>query len=255
MAPNAEAKKEESRVGMRIDVHPSSSRGRTSEHWLESHHSFSFNKWRDPSRMGFGALRVINEDFIAPHAGFGAHGHQDMEIVTIVLSGELTHQDSAGGRGTLRKGDVQRMSAGSGVMHSELNMHDDPVHLLQIWIEPKQRGMPSSYEQSGFVIARNRFTSIVDGTHGRRIDGALYMHQHAKISFAHLDAKMSAEYRPREGSGCYMMLITGQLVIEGETLGSGDAAAIIGAEAIDMTATEESKVLVIEVQYESSSLS
>src|SRR5580698_9718670 len=135
-----------------ITIHPAAARGRTRIDWLDSRHSFSFGDYQDPNQMGFRTLRVINDDRVAPAAGFGMHGHRDMEIITYVLDGALEHKDSTGTGEVIRPGDVQRMTAGAGVRHSEFNASkSEPVHFLQIWIEPSARGLPASYEQKTFA--------------------------------------------------------------------------------------------------------
>lgn len=232
---------------MRIELHRSNERGATEESWLRSFHSFAFNFWYRHDRAGFGRLRVLNEDTIAAGKGFGMHSHRDMEIVTIVLSGALKHTDSMGNVGIVHAGDVQRMSAGTGVMHAEANAsEEEPVYLLQIWVEPKQRGIPPSYEQAAFKIGSG-LTVVVDGTQERKVSTALSMHQHAKFSIGTLDAGTITTYEIGSGRGVYVFLISGALTVEETVLGPGDAAAVTGTAAVQLAAKEQSKMLIIEV--------
>jgi quercetin 2,3-dioxygenase len=226
-----------------IQIHKAEERGMSKESWLESRHSFSFNHWHRLDRMGFGALRVLNDDIIAPGEGFDTHSHQNMEIVTIVLNGALKHKDSTGGHGLITPGEVQRMSAGTGVLHSEFNASNtDPVELLQIWILPKQDGIPPSYEQKRFDFKDNRLQCVVDG---ERKDGALYIHRSATLSLGKLTRGTVLEH-PLQKKGAYVFLISGMLEVEGRTLSPKDAAAITDARKITLKAHEPSHVLVIE---------
>lgn len=231
---------------MSIIIHRAATRGLTEESWLVSHHSFAFNFWHDPERTGFGTLRVINEDIIAPNSGFGTHGHKDMEIVTIVLEGELTHRDSSGGSGMIRANEVQRMSAGKGVFHSERNESDVPVHLLQIWVTPQERGIAPSYEQRSFRLAKNELVTIVDGTHGRESGNALAMHQQAKFSLGEFDAGQEITYSIGKGRGAYVFIISGKAHLGREELGAGDAAGILDPK-FHLKVAMDTKLLIIEV--------
>lgn len=230
---------------MHIEIHKAGERGVSTESWLKSYHSFSFNFWMRPDRMNFGALRVLNDDMIAGGGGFGTHGHQNMEIVTIVLNGALEHQDSSGGSGVITPGEVQRMSAGKGVFHSEFNASKtEAVELLQIWVMPKQNGIPPSYEQKKFDFKENRLQCVVDGN---RKDGALYMHQDATFYIGHLMRGTLLEHSIERKRSVYVFLISGLLEVEGHLLSPRDAAAIMGVEKIALNVKEKSQVLVIEV--------
>lgn len=227
-------------------IHKAETRGVSTESWLSSHHSFAFNFWYHPDRMGFGKLRVLNDDVIAPNKGFGTHGHANMEIVTIPLKGAVKHQDSAGGSGIIKAGEVQRMSAGKGVYHSEHNASEtEPLELLQIWIEPKQNGIPPSYEQTKYKLEKNRLTVLVDGTQDRKVGDALYMHQHARFSLGEFDKGQDISYEPGKGRGAYLFVISGQIKLGSATLIDRDAAGIETPFAIEILA--DAQLLLIEV--------
>jgi len=211
----------------------SSDRGYADHGWLKSFHSFSFADYYDPARMGFGPLRVINEDKIAPGKGFGTHGHRDMEIISYVLSGELAHKDSmgngeAGGAnaGVIRPGDVQRMSAGSGVMHSEFNhAKDQTTHFLQIWIQPDARGIAPSYEQKHFDAGSKRgqlrLVAANDGA-----EGSVTIHADAKLYAGLFDGAEQADLELAPGRLAYVHLVRGALSVNGQDLTTGDALQI-----------------------------
>ena len=205
-------------------------RGYAEQGWLKSWHSFSFAGYHDPEHVNFGPLRVINEDFIAPSSGFGTHGHRDMEIITYVLEGELTHKDSmssGGGEGAvIRPGDVQRMSAGSGVLHSEFNgSNDRTVHLLQIWIMPNVSGIAPSYEEKRFSDAdkrgRLRLVASNDGH-----DGSVTIHANAALYAGLFDGKENVTYPLADGRKAYLHVARGAVVVDGLTLTAGDALKI-----------------------------
>ena len=211
----------------------SSDRGYADHGWLKSFHSFSFADYHDPARMGFGPLRVINEDKIAPGTGFGTHGHRDMEIISYVLSGELAHKDSMGNgqagaavSGVIRPGDVQRMSAGSGVMHSEFNhAKDQTTHFLQIWIQPDARGIAPSYEQKHFDAGSKRgqlrLVAANDGA-----DGSVTIHADARLYAGLFDGSEAAELDLAPGRLAYVHLVRGALSVNGQDLTAGDALQI-----------------------------
>ncbi len=232
----------------KIEIHRSEDRGRAEEGWLHSRHSFSFADYYNPKRMAFGALRVLNDDVIEPGQGFGTHGHDNMEIITIVLEGTLQHEDSEGHRGLIRPGDVQRMSAGTGIRHSEFNASDrEAVHLLQIWIYPRQKNLKPGYEQKSFDPKKwaNELGVIVSGGPN---DKAVLIHQDAFFSRGILDAGRTVSYRRQKtGNGIYLFLIAGEISLQQETLRRGDAAAISGPEAIDFRTVEKTDILMIEV--------
>jgi len=216
-----------------ITLRKSSDRGHADHGWLKSDHSFSFADYRDARHMGFGNLRVINEDRIAPGTGFGTHGHRDMEIVSYVLEGELAHRDSMGNgqdgsavSGVIRPGDVQRMSAGRGVMHSEFNhAKDATTHFLQIWIEPNQLGIAASYEQRHFDAASKRGTlRLVASNDGR--DGSVTIHADAAIYSGLFDGEQRVTRTLDAARRYYVHVVRGSVTVNDQALGAGDALKI-----------------------------
>ena len=213
-----------------LELIKSSDRGYADHGWLKSFHSFSFADYHDAKRMGFGALRVINEDRIAPGTGFGTHGHRDMEIISYVLSGELAHKDSmgngtAGGEhaGVIKPGDVQRMSAGTGVQHSEFNnSKTQPAHFLQIWIQPSQRGVAPGYEQRHFTAEakRGRLRLVASGD---AAEGSVALHADARLYAGLFDGAEAAELALLPGRLAYVHLVRGNLTVNGQVLAAGDA--------------------------------
>jgi redox-sensitive bicupin YhaK (pirin superfamily) len=238
-----------------ITIRKSSERGHADHGWLKSRHSFSFADYHDPAHMGFGNLRVINEDRIAPGSGFGTHGHRDMEIVSYVLSGELAHKDSrgtgagAGGApsGIIRPGDVQRMSAGRGVQHSEFNhATGQTTHFLQIWIEPNVRGIAPSYEQKHFDDASKRGTlRLVASPDGR--DGSVTIHADASISAALVDGAESIARALDPARKAYVQVVRGSLDVNGKRLATGDAAALSGEKSLTLSGGGDAEVLVFDL--------
>lgn len=220
-----------------ITVRKSKDRGLGRHGWLTSHHTFSFANYLDAKHMGFRSLRVINEDTVAPGKGFGAHHHDNMEIVSIVLEGALAHRDNTGGEGVLRPGEVQRMSAGTGVVHSEFNASDkEPVHFFQIWILPAQDGLPPGYEQKAFPEAerRGRLHAIVAPG---APDGALDIHQDARLLSAVLDAGQKVEHRLAAGRGAWIQAARGSVDLNGVILDPGDGAAVEDEPLLTIAAT------------------
>ena len=220
-----------------ISIRKSDERGHFDHGWLNTYHTFSFGDYYDPDFTGFRTLRVINEDRVRAGAGFGTHGHRDMEIVSYVLEGALGHRDSIGNGGVIRPGEVQRMSAGSGVMHSEMNAsNDEPVHFLQIWIMPAQRGIPPSYEQRRFEDAdRRNVLRLVAGPDAR--DGAVKLNQDVEIYSTLLDdgASVTHDFRPdRYG---WVQVARGDIDLNGQKLSAGDGAAISGEESVTIRGT------------------
>jgi quercetin 2,3-dioxygenase len=205
------------------EVRRSAERGFADHGWLRSFHTFSFADYHDPEHMGFGALRVINEDRVRPGAGFGTHGHRDMEIISYVLEGALAHKDSMGTGSVIVPGDVQRMSAGRGVTHSEFN-HDqkDVTHFLQIWIEPEARGIAPSYEQKHFAPedkrGRLRLVASPDGA-----DGSVTIHQDARLYAGLFDGAERAEHALAKGRRAYVHVARGKIAVNGTALEAGDA--------------------------------
>jgi redox-sensitive bicupin YhaK (pirin superfamily) len=205
------------------EVRRSAERGFADHGWLRSFHTFSFADYHDPKHMGYGALRVINEDRVRPGAGFGTHGHRDMEIISYVLDGALAHKDSMGTGSVIVPGDVQRMSAGSGVTHSEFNQDQKGVtHFLQIWIEPAVRGIPPSYEQKHFAAqdkrGRLRLIASPDGA-----DGSVTMHQDARLYAGLFDGAERAEHALAKGRRAYVHVARGNITVNGTALEAGDA--------------------------------
>jgi len=209
-----------------IVVRKATDRGQTRTGWLESQHSFSFADYVDPRHMGFGALRVINDDVVAPGHGFGRHPHRDMEIVSYVLEGSLEHKDSMGNGSIIRPGDVQRMSAGTGVVHSEANPSaTEPAHFLQIWIEPERRGMRPGYEQRRFDESeRKGVLRRVASRDGR--EGSVTVHQDLSLHAGVLGAGQSADVLLAKGRRAWVQVARGAVTVNGTMLGSGDGASI-----------------------------
>ena len=204
------------------EIRRSKDRGYADHGWLRSFHSFSFADYHDPAHMGFGPLRVINDDRIAPGQGFGTHGHRDMEIITYVLDGALAHKDSMGNGSTILPGDVQRMSAGSGVRHSEFSHETAPTHLLQIWIEPDVRDIAPEYEQTNFDAASKRGRlRVVASPDGR--EGSVKIHQDASVYAALIDGAERATHRLKPGRRAYVHVALGRLSVNGTALEAGDA--------------------------------
>ena len=216
-----------------ITIRKAEERGHFDHGWLDTSHTFSFADYYDDSFMGFRALRVINEDRVAPGRGFGTHAHRDMEIVTYVLDGALAHRDSMGNGSVIRRGDVQRMSAGTGVLHSEMNgSGDEPVHFMQIWILPERRAIDPGYEQKNYSDDERRNTlRLVASRDGR--DGSVTVHQDASIYSSLLDGTVSHEFA--SGRYGWLQLARGEAEVNGETLRAGDGAAISGETQLTIT--------------------
>lgn len=230
-----------------MKIRRSHERGGADHGWLKTRHSFSFADYYDPQWMGWGNLRVINEDHIAPGTGFGTHGHRDMEIVTYVLSGELAHKDSLGNGASIPPGDVQRMSAGRGILHSEFNhAPNQTTHLLQIWILPSRQGIEPGYEQKGFVEAekrgRLRLVASPDGS-----DGSVTIHADARLYAGLFDAGESAELLLDPKRKTYVHAVRGSLVANGEKLAAGDALLMDGEATLTLADGEEAEVLVFDL--------
>lgn len=228
-----------------IKIRKSQDRGYKKIDWLESWHTFSFSDYYDPGHMGFRALRVINEDIVAPAGGFATHGHRDMEIVTYVLDGELEHKDSTGNSGTIKPGEVQRMTAGSGIRHSEFNHSEiKPVHLFQIWILPEKEGLQPGYEQKKIKLKKGGLTLIAS----RNADGgSVKIHQDASIYVAKLDKGQSLDYTLKPGRNAWLQLASGNVEINGKKLGKSDAAAISDEDKITITANDNTELLLFDL--------
>jgi hypothetical protein len=214
-----------------ITIRPSAERGHANHGWLDTQFSFSFSDYHDPEHMGFRDLRVINEDRVSAGRGFGMHPHRDMEILTYVIDGELTHSDSMGRGATLRRNDVQRMSAGTGIMHSEVNQSKDPVHLLQIWILPWAEGLKSTYEDRTFTTEeKTNQLRLIASDDGR--DGSTKINQDASVYASLLDGSKSVDLTLKPDRHAWVQLISGELDVNGSTLFKGDGAAISSETAL-----------------------
>ena len=230
-----------------IEIRKGEDRGYADHGWLRSYHSFSFADYHDPEHMGFGHLRVINEDRIQPGTGFGTHGHRDMEIISYVLEGALAHQDSMGNGSAIVPGDVQRMSAGKGVMHSEFNHTQDGVtHFLQIWIEPNVTGIAPGYEQKHFDAASKRGRlRLVASPDGR--EGSVTIHQDAYVYAALLDGADRATHKLQPGRRAYLHVARGRLTANGQPLEAGDALKATDTSEIALEKGEGAEVLLFDL--------
>ena len=230
-----------------LQLRKSEERGHANHGWLDSYHSFSFAGYHDPQHMGFGPLRVINEDRIEGGAGFGTHGHQDMEIITVVLDGELAHKDSMGNGSVIRPGDVQRMSAGRGVKHSEFNhAQDSTTHLLQIWIEPNVKGIDPGYEEKNFPQSERRGRlQLIASPDGR--EGSVLMHQDAKLYAGLFDGSEEATIALDAHRLAYVHVATGTLSANGIALKAGDALKISAETSLTLADACEAQVLVFDL--------
>ena len=230
-----------------LTLRPSAERGHANHGWLDSHHSFSFADYYDEAHMGFGPLRVINEDRVKPGMGFGTHGHRDMEILSYVLDGELSHRDDIGNGSVIVPGDVQRMSAGRGVRHSEFNpSRERPVHFLQIWILPAQVGIPASYEQAHVDAAKKRGTlALIAAPVGE--GGAVALHQDARVYAGLFDAGESASLSLASGRRAYVHVARGEVAVNGTRLGPGDAAMLENEASLALADGKGAEVLVFDL--------
>jgi redox-sensitive bicupin YhaK (pirin superfamily) len=232
----------------KIVVRPSENRGPADFGWLKSRHSFSFGNYYDPAHMGFRSLRVINEDRVSPSAGFDTHGHRDMEIISYVLDGAIRHEDSMGNGEVLRAGEVQAMSAGTGILHSEFNASDrKPVHFLQIWLLPDRTGHTPRYEQRAFPREEklNRLALVVspDGA-----DGSVEIHQDARLYATILERDRTAELSIKAGRHAWVQVARGEIEVDGTPLKEGDGAAISNAAAVKLVGkADESEALVFDL--------
>lgn len=230
-----------------IRLRRSNDRGQTKVGWLDSRHTFSFGDYHDPEHMGFSDLRVINEDRVIPGKGFPTHSHRDMEIITYVLEGALAHKDSTGTSSVIRVGDVQRMSAGTGISHSEYNASQtEPVHFLQIWIMPNETGLKPGYEQRSFDLEKNSGSWVLVAAQGAR-DGAVKVHQDAELSLAVLPKGKELPYSPRPGRRAWLQVARGKATLNGLALEAGDGAAISEGNLLEVKALEDAEILVFEL--------
>lgn len=230
-----------------LQIRKSDERGDANHGWLHSKHSFSFGSYQDPRHTGFGPLLVINEDRVAPGQGFGAHGHRDMEIISYVLEGALEHKDSLGTGSVLHYGDVQRMSAGSGVRHSEFNgSRTEPVHFLQIWIQPAQTGISPGYEEKHFdADAKRGQLRLIASPDGA--DGSLRIHQNARLYASLLSAGERVEHAVAAQRRVYVHVVRGSVSVNGTRLNGGDAAKIDNEATVTLSDAKEAEILLFDL--------
>lgn len=230
-----------------ITIRKAQERGHANHGWLDSYHTFSFANYYDPNHMEFRALRVINEDQVSPGAGFGTHGHSDMEILTYVLEGALEHKDSLGTGSIIKPGEVQRMSAGTGIRHSEFNhSKTDSVHFLQIWLLPENKGLPPSYEQHAFGVAQNPGKlHLVAARDGR--EGALKVHQDVDLYAAVLEPNQGVSYTLKPQRHAWVQVARGEITLNGLPLDKGDGAAISDDTDIVIGATTDAEILLFDL--------
>lgn len=231
-----------------ITIRPSEERGRTRLDWLDSRHTFSFGEYHDPSHVHFRDLRVINEDWVDPAMGFGTHPHQDMEIVTTMLDGKLAHRDSLGSGSTLSPGEVQVMTAGTGIAHSELNAsREETAHLLQIWILPERKGLTPRYDQRSFPenARRGRFQAVASRD-GR--DGSLVIHQDVALYLGSFEKDKEAVYPLAPDRHAWLQVARGGVTLNGVALKEGDGAAVSGERSLTLKTTEDSEVLLFDLR-------
>ncbi len=233
---------------MTITVRPAQSRGHENHGWLDSRHTFSFANYYDSHHMGFGPLRVINEDRVQPGAGFATHGHRDMEILSYVIEGALAHKDSIGAGSEIRPGDVQVMSAGTGIRHSEFNASKvDPVHFLQIWLLPERQGLPPRYDQKTFPEAEKRGRLRLIASHDGR-DGSVLVHQDADVFAGLLNDGESVSHGLNAGRRAWVQIVRGSADVVGVPVHAGDGAAIEGEGALSITSRQrDCEILVFDL--------
>lgn len=236
---------------MKNIIHKASDRGIQDHGWLKAAHSFSFANYHDPAKVHFGSLRVLNDDIVAPGMGFGTHGHDNMEIVTIPLMGALAHKDSLGSEGYIGAGEIQIMSAGKGIQHSEFNgSSSEEVNLLQIWVFPKERNIEPRYDQKTYDLEKNHnsFLTVVSPDPA---DGAMWINQDAFFSLGTFDSSTKASYPIKhQGNGAYIFIIEGKAEVDGVELAKRDALGVYETNGMEFTFSENSKVLIIEVPME-----
>lgn len=225
---------------------PSSARHYQDFGWLKTYWLFSFGDYYDPENINHGALRVFNDDVVAPGQGFGKHPHRDMEIVTIILEGEIAHEDSIGNKETIKAGEVQRMTAGTGVMHSEYNNAMEPLKFYQIWITPHDKNLPPSYQQKKFDISSKK-NELVPVVTGRGIEGTLHLHQDATIYMAEFYKDFEYTYTGAPVRKLFIYITSGSLDVNGKTLKSRDQARISDTEELKLKANEDTKFIFIDV--------
>jgi quercetin 2,3-dioxygenase len=231
-----------------IDIRHAEERGIANFGWLDSRHTFSFGDYYDAKQMGFGPLRVINEDLVSPGQGFGTHGHKDMEIISYVLEGALEHKDSIGTGSVIRPGDVQVMSAGTGIRHSEFNhSKTEPVHFLQIWVVPDREGIAPRYEQKTFPdVDKRRKLRLVGSSDGR--EGSVVVHQDVSLFAALLNSGEQVTYALQSGRKGWLQIVRGSVTMNGRDLDAGDGAAVTGEPALAVTAkVDATEILVFDL--------
>ncbi len=230
---------------MTFKIRRSSERKFFDHGWLKTYHTFSFGSYFDPNFMGFRDLRVINEDRVEPGEGFPLHEHKNMEIVTVLLEGELTHEDSMGNKSKLRAGEVQAMSAGKGIKHSEYNLSNDPVHLLQIWILPEEQGVQPGYKNAKFPLVHNKWMLIA--SHDGK-ESSLKIHQDVQLLVATLESGKELELKTSSNRYGWLQIIEGEVAFDGELLKKGDGAAIEPNTALKLKAKSVSKLLFFDLK-------
>jgi len=231
-----------------IRVRPAGERGRTRTGWLDSSHTFSFGDYYDPRHMGFRSLRVINEDYVAPGTGFGTHSHRDMEIISVALSGGLAHRDSTGGSGIISPGEVQVMTAGTGVSHSEMNASkSEPVHFLQIWILPEREGLRPGYGQKAFPGEGRRGRLRLLASRGGD-EGSLTVHQDVKLYDARLSPGQEVTHALGEGRHAWLQVVRGSVLLNGTRLDEGDGAAVSEESALRIGADSDAEFLLFDLR-------
>jgi redox-sensitive bicupin YhaK (pirin superfamily) len=235
---------------MKTVFHPADQRGHANHGWLDAHHSFSFASWYDPSKIHFGALRVLNDDIIAGSMGFGTHPHDNMEIITIPLVGALKHRDSMGNEATITAGEIQVMSAGTGIQHSEFNATNETLNLFQIWVFPNKKNVTPRYDQQLLDTAKmkNNFAQILSPDPA---DDGVWIHQDAWFHLGEFDKGQSANYSVKSANnGVYVLVVEGQITINGQELNKRDALGVWNTETFAISFTENSKVLLLDVPME-----
>ena len=233
---------------MKKIIHRADSRGKSELGWLHTRFSFSFANYYNPEKMGFGLLRVLNDDVVEPETGFGTHPHNNMEIITIILDGELEHKDSMGSGSIIHKGEVQVMSAGTGITHSEMNpSNNEKVNLFQLWIFPKEQNIKPRYDQKKFSI-EERKNDLQTVASGFKTNGALYIHQDAAITLGNVEKGKEKTYKNiKPGNGFYLLVINGKINLAGEELSTRDAIGIWDEGQVEISAEENTDFVVIEV--------
>lgn len=235
---------------MKTVFHPADQRGHANHGWLDAHHSFSFASWYDPSKIHFGALRVLNDDIIAGNMGFGTHPHDNMEIITIPLVGALKHRDSMGNEATITAGEIQVMSAGTGIQHSEFNATNETLNLFQIWVFPNKKNVTPRYDQQLLDTAKmkNNFAQILSPDPA---DDGVWIHQDAWFHLGEFDKGQSANYSVKSpNNGVYVLVVEGQVTINGQVLNKRDALGVWNTADFNIAFTENSKVLLLDVPME-----